>query len=214
MRIAIIAATAAVFLFHAAPAPAQKLDAVKQAYEHCIEPDLTRMEEVIKSCTLVIKSGRASDRSQAGALLGRGNMYRRQGQFDRALTDYNESLRLDPRAAPTYTSRGNAWRGKKQYDRALADHSEAIRLDPKYATAYGNRGNVWLDKADIDRAISDYDQAISLNPQYGTAFFNRGLAREKQGDKARAIADYRQSLKFDANFRPAIDALKKFGETP
>src|SRR5437879_5243005 len=96
-----------------APASAEPME---DTYRKCIYPDLSRLDAVIGFCTKVIKPGRGGDAAQSGAHLSRGNMYRRKGQYDRALADYNESLKLDPKdPSPTLTSRGNAWRGKKDY---------------------------------------------------------------------------------------------------
>ena len=62
--------------------------------------------------------------------------------YDKAIADYNESIRLDPKYAIAYNNRGDAWYHKKEYDKAIADFNEAIRLDPKTAVAYSNRGSL------------------------------------------------------------------------
>ena len=197
-------------LFAALPGPAAAADAMEAIYHTCIFPDLTRLDAVIRACTTVLKSGEGGHAAQSSAHLSRGNMYRRKGQYDRALDDYNEALKLDPTdRAPTLTSRGNAWRGKHEYDRAIADHTEAIRLDPDYAVAYSNRGNVWSDKGDWDKAIADYDKAIMLNPKYAEAFYNRGIAWEAKKDRARALEDYRAAVKLRPDFTRALESAKE-----
>ena len=198
----------------AAPAVAAAED-IEATYRKCIYPDLSRLDAVVGFCTTVIKSGRGGGAAQASAHLSRGNMYRRKGQYDRALDDYDESLRLDPaNAAPTLTSRGNAWRGKKDYARAIADHSAAIAADANYAVAYSNRGNVWSDQGQWDKAIADYDKAIALDPKYANAFYNRGLAWQARDDRERAVADFRTAVKLQPGFAAAIDSLKELGAEP
>jgi tetratricopeptide (TPR) repeat protein len=197
-------------LFACLPGPAAAADRMEAVFRTCIYPDLTRIDAVIRACTTVIKSGEGGDAAQISTHLSRGNMYRRKGQYDRALADYDQALKLDPLdPAPTLTSRGNAWRGKHQYDRAIADHTEAIRLDPDYAIAYSNRGNVWSDKGDWDKAMADYDKAIALDPKYAEAFYNRGIAWEAKQDRAHALEDYRTAVKLRPDFTRAIESVKE-----
>ena len=63
-----------------------------------------------------------------------------KGDYDRAMADFNETIRLDPKHALAFRRRGVIYAKKGDYDRAIADYNEAIRLDPKYALALCNRG--------------------------------------------------------------------------
>src|SRR5262245_39755134 len=67
----------------------------------------------------------------AWAYAARGAAYWGKGDFDRAIADCDEAIRLAPKYAWAYHTRGNAYRMKGDFDRAIADASEAIRLDPK-----------------------------------------------------------------------------------
>src|SRR5262245_42445384 len=93
----------------------------------------------------------------------------------RAIADYSEAIRLDPKYAVAYSNRGLAYAYKNEYDRAIADYNEAIRLDPKYVEAYYNRGLAYDYKNEYDRAIAEFKEAIRLDPKYAVAYYNRGL---------------------------------------
>ena len=75
----------------------------------------------------------------------RANVWLERKEFDIAIADFNEAIRLDRGVA--YQGRGRAC-DKKDYDKAIADCNEAIRLDPGYARAYYTRGVVWSAKKD------------------------------------------------------------------
>jgi tetratricopeptide (TPR) repeat protein len=120
----------------------------------------------------------------------RGNEHLDKGEYDEALADYTEALRLDPGYACAYANRGIAHIRKGDYAQALPDLDRAIRLDPGLADAYLNRGFVRHQQGLYDRAIADYSQALRLNPEEVQGYTNRGSAYRQQGDYDRAAADF------------------------
>jgi tetratricopeptide (TPR) repeat protein len=54
------------------------------------------------------------------------------GDFDKAMADYNNALQLDPNYALAYYGRGKIYYDQKEYDQAIADWEQAIKLDPSY----------------------------------------------------------------------------------
>ncbi|GHV49664.1 hypothetical protein AGMMS49579_02340 [Spirochaetia bacterium] len=130
------------------------------------------------------------------------------GDYDRAIADYTQAIKLDPKDATAYNNRGYAYYNKNDYDRAFADYTQAIKLDPKDATAYNNRGYIYLSKNDYDRAIADYTEVIRLAPNYAWAYNNRGYAYYNKNDYDRAIADYEAALQINPNFTLARNNLQ------
>ena len=62
-----------------------------------------------------------------------------KGDYDRAIADYGEALRLAPKDARTYYHRGAAYGMKGDDDKELADYAAAIRVDPKFTAAFRAR---------------------------------------------------------------------------
>ena len=50
------------------------------------------------------------------------------GVYDKAIADFSEAIRLDPRNPNHYTNRGRAWASKGDQGKANADFKEAKRL--------------------------------------------------------------------------------------
>ena len=75
-------------------------------------------------------------------LLNQGAALSEEGQYDKAISDYNKVLEINPRFAEAYDNRGHAYsQGKGQLDKAIADFTKAIEINPSYALAYNNRGS-------------------------------------------------------------------------
>jgi len=128
----------------------------------------------------------------------RAEEHRNKGDYDRAIADYTEAIRLNPQDALAYNNRGVSYHnGKQDYDRAIADYTEAIRLNPQDALAYSNRGASYNAKKDYDRAIADLTEAIRLNPQDALAYNNRGFSYREKKDYDRAIADYTEAIRLN-----------------
>ena len=121
--------------------------------------------------------------------------YQDKGEHDKAIGDYTEALRLEPKLTDAYYNRGIAYRKKGKHDKAIADFTEAIRLRPQDAEAYRNRGTTYWRKGDYDKAFADYTEAIRLNPEDAEAYHSRGLAYEKKGQKLKAEEDFAQAKK-------------------
>jgi tetratricopeptide (TPR) repeat protein len=126
-------------------------------------------------------------------------------QYDQAIREFDEGIRLDPNSPSLFTARGLAWFGMGNVDRALADFDEAIRLDPRYARAYYERGSLRRTMGQLDAALRDLDEAVRLDPEYPPALNNRGIARHKAGDSARAIADFDEAIRLDPKFTDALE---------
>jgi lipoprotein NlpI len=192
-------ASAAVLLMWA-PAAAQH----SQKWASCVnQGGAFSADQRINSCSSIIQSGRETGRNLAVVYYSRGLAYYDKGDDDRAIAEYNEAIRLDPKFAYAYSSRGLAYDHKGDLERASPDYDEAIRLDPKYAQALFYRGNAYYQKGDDDRAIADYNEAIRLSPKFAYAYNNRGTAYDHKGDDDRAIADFNEAIRLDPKFAQA-----------
>ena len=78
-------------------------------------------DERIAACTGLINSGRFKGPNLAGITYNRGNAYRVKGDYDHAIADYDEAIRLDPKDPDAYNNRGLAYRkkGDTQWKRAM-----------------------------------------------------------------------------------------------
>ena len=200
MRISVLLASFAVLIALSGPARADS----QNDLEACkFVGQLGKASESIAACDRVIKDPKANAQDRSAALSSRCGWWWTKQDFDRALSDCNEAIRLYSGNLGAYLNRGNAYLSKSDPEHALGDFDAALRLDPKSAWAYAARGNLYRNKGDLDRALADLNAAISLDPTYALALFSRGDLYRSKGDLSGAMADMNESLRLDPNYAPA-----------
>ncbi len=115
----------------------------------------------------------------------RGLAYQRRIQ--RAIEDFNESIRFAPTFAGTFRARGKARMTIGQLEDALADFNEALRISPDYALAVYERGLAWAVKGVPESAIEDFTRTLQLVPSYAAAYHQRGCAWMAFGASDKAL---------------------------
>ena len=140
----------------------------------------------------------------------RGNAKYDNGQYEAAIADYNEALRIKPDFADAYHNRGNAMRKLGQYEEAIANFNASLHIKPDSARVYYNRGIAKLGLGQYEAAIADLDAALYIEPDWADPYCLRGLMKEGLGRTEEAERDFQTALKLaehtnDQNFQGLIE---------
>ena len=127
----------------------------------------------------------------------RGTAYFEKEQFDAAIKDFSEAIRLNPNVSDYFNYRGRAYANTEQYDLAIKDYSEAIRLDPNISIYYNKRGRAHSEKEQYDVAIKDFNEAIRLDPSDSDNYYYRGLSYENKQQYDEAIKNFDEAIKLN-----------------
>ncbi len=109
--------------------------------------------------------------------------------YEKALSDMNEAIRLQPQESQYYVIRAQVYYGLDNYDGAMEDYGNAINLDPYNMIAYYNRGILRAEINDINRAIEDFSAVLRLNPSDYRTLYNRAILYRNIHDFENALAD-------------------------
>lgn len=177
---------------------------LSQQLDRCSGKDNLPADQVISACTALIESGQGNAHGVSDVAYNRGNAYARIGDYDRAIADYDQAIRLNPALAVAFDNRGRLYSVKNQFERAIADYDEAIRLDPNSAAALHNR--CWARAAigNTRDALSDCNESLRLKPQNAGTLSTRGFVFLRAGELDKAILDYDAALRMD----PQMAGLK------
>jgi tetratricopeptide (TPR) repeat protein len=115
----------------------------------------------------------------------RGRALWEKQDYDRAIGNFDEAIRLYPNFALAYADRCyvSALLAGRELRSALKDCDEALRLWANYSVAHTTRGFIYLKLSNFDSAVADFDTALQLQPDSASALYGRGLARLRKGEE-------------------------------
>jgi tetratricopeptide (TPR) repeat protein len=158
------------------------------------------LDRTIEGCTRLLNNPQFEKQLIPVVYNNRGIAWQYKGDFDRAIADYSEALRLDPRQVRSLANRAGVWNEKGEFEQALADVNEAIRLNPNVLESYYTRALIWWNLHQLDKALADLNEFIrrgGSSLQQASVYNARGLVWRDKGDYDAAIADYTQAIRLD-----------------
>ncbi|WP_052754366.1 tetratricopeptide repeat protein [Calothrix sp. 336/3] len=136
----------------------------------------------------------------------RGSARSGLNDYQGALSDYTQAIKLDPKFFGAYVSRGMIQDALNNPQKALADFNQAFRLVPKYSNAYQEqqaylgRGSTRVTLKDLQGALTDANQVIKINAKYAPAYAFRGAVKRRLKDFRGAIADTNQAIELNREY--------------
>lgn len=205
MRIVSLAAIATVVITNGANAE------TTNAQRICLA-DSSPAAQKLATCSSAIASPPLGEpQVLANLYISRGLVLLAQKQFDRAIADFDQAVKLNAKDAVFRTNRGNAYREKGRFDLALQDYDSAIAIDPTSTDAYFGRALTFQEKARYDfdaflnegsfeeRAIADYGKLLELRPKSAGAYSNRAVLYQRMRKYELAIVDLAQAIQLNPN---------------
>lgn len=122
---------------------------------------------------------------------------RNKADFQGAIKDLNQAIRINPKYAFAYYRRAEARQNTGEVDKAIADLQKAAELFSQQGNksdAFRSQGSMRMLKKDYPGAIAAFSEAIKLNPKDTDAYNERGMTRVNSGDLKGALADYNKSI--------------------
>jgi tetratricopeptide (TPR) repeat protein len=153
----------------------------------------------------IVKASVRDDKTSMSAaeLIKRGEDRLASNDYDQALADFSEAIRLNPDHAPAYTSRAQVWAKKHYRDREIDDYTEAIKRDPGNASYRVARAESWSAQGMHKRAMTDFEDALRMEPNNPSFWVSRGNEWRRHLKLDDAIADYSHALQINPRFAAA-----------
>jgi tetratricopeptide (TPR) repeat protein len=137
----------------------------------------------------------ALDSNFAAAYMLRGLVYAAQRDYDRALADFNEKVRLADDAEARYR-RGDVHLHRGDKEKAAADFNRSIDLDKNHGPARVARGKLHFDAKRFKDAVADFSVGLAVVPTEDL-FYRRGQAYLETSEYNDAVNDFTKALEMN-----------------
>jgi tetratricopeptide (TPR) repeat protein len=143
-----------------------------------------------------------------------GNAYRRLGDLNQALTQYQRAVK-DPKAKnpEARTAMGTIYRERSEWDKAIEQLDKAVQESigqpDRAAVALTELGRAYQGKGDLEKSEDAFKKALEADENYTNAYFFYAAAMSKdrkQSDKVRMLAQ--EYLRRDPKGEYASDAQR------
>lgn len=144
------------------------------------------IEDYTKSIALV---------KNATTYLKRGYSYLLIQDYQSALIDMNEALKMAPVMDKAYFARAVCRFELQDFKTAEEDLRKFMETDKSNALAYNYLAAIKFMQKNYKEALDNYDMVAKLDPAYPDVYTNRGMMRHNLGDLNGAIKDYDLAIK-------------------
>jgi tetratricopeptide (TPR) repeat protein len=197
----------------ALPSRALRADNLGRYYLH--QRTVSSVGRAMQELEIVVRDAPDSalgyaDLSQAEILRAVQTHRGRQAMLERAVTDANNALRIDPQSAIAQTALATAELYRSAPSRNIdAAFRRALTLDDEYAMAHLYYGQFLLNRGDLRNAYAHLRRATDLDPSLGYANVLLAQVAYHLGDPRTAIRYAREALGFGAADK--LDTLQTLG---
>lgn len=128
--------------------------------------------KAMEICDLALEQEVMSTRNRAATLVNRGILQMRAGNFDRALRDYDLSIRMKGDLYEAHVNRGAALYSLKRFEESRAALTVGLKSEEQSAlvAGYYNRGLANEQLGDLTAAYYDYKAALEIDPAFKSAY--------------------------------------------
>jgi tetratricopeptide (TPR) repeat protein len=132
-----------------------------------------------------------------GTLLKRGFSELLDQQYQNAINDMNEALKMTPNLGKAFFIRGVGKFELQDFKGAEEDLKKFIEKDRTVAMAFNYLAGCRFMNKDFKGALENYEMVVKLNPKYPDIYTNRGMMKHYLNDLKGAVEDYNKALSVD-----------------
>jgi tetratricopeptide (TPR) repeat protein len=140
-------------------------------------------------------------------MYGRGTCYDALEQHDKALTDYEAALAIEPDYSDLWYAKADALFNLRRTDDSIAAYRKALELQPNDAECWYDYASTVLEMGDVLEALHGFNECIRIQPMWADAYYATAKTLCAAGQPISAVPFLEKTFELDSTKREefAID---------
>lgn len=145
------------------------------------------------------------------SILGLGYAYQQDGDYAKALDQYNAVLERDAENLAAMYNKGVVLLELGETKQAEEALWAVLKVAPDHALAAKTLGQLYVDQKHYKSTLVAVDPVVEARPELADLQYLSGFANEQLGNKDVAIERYQAALKYSPDLLEARDGLRRLG---
>jgi len=139
-----------------------------------------------------------------------GLVYRRLGEYDKAIDNYTKSIKIYPNGMMAHQNLAAVYGIKKEYKNAIKEYEEILRISPNDPEGYFGIANSYMTLSQFDEALINANKALDIYEKSNShhiadGYYMVGLINYYKGDKENAKKYLKIAKDKGAKIHPQIE---------
>ncbi|HWZ45142.1 MAG TPA: protein kinase [Candidatus Saccharimonadales bacterium] len=167
----------------------------------------TKLQHYLDDARLTLHQAESLDPDSVSVHLAAGLLNQTNGQYGKALEDYQRVQEIDPRNLDALLRSAGVYDAQNLLDKAIENCQKAIQSDPGSPKPYQHLGAFYYRRGKYLQAAEQFQKAIDRDHGLADAYTNLGAVMSDMGREAEAEKAFLTSLKI----REAARSLNGLG---
>jgi len=135
----------------------------------------------------------------ATELLEEAERFRKAGDFNQALANYDQAIALKPKVAKAYWGRCYTLNKLNKPAQAVVSCNDALDVNPDYAEALWSKAQAFDKQKLTLEALQLYEEATALKPDFADAWLSYGISLQGYGRSEEALDALERAIDLNRN---------------
>lgn len=139
------------------------------------------MQKKIPQANDLVSQFLTKNPNDSGAHLLKGRLDLAANNKAAALSETQESVRLDPKNVDAYLQSGEIYQAEGNNEAAVQAYEQGAQLSPSSAPILTKIGDLYLNEGNLAKAAEQYQRALNIDPTFAIAANNLAWVYAEQG---------------------------------